>query len=154
AKIEHKAAGDSFNVAQSGWREADKALKSASDLLGQARIEVTRIEERIRGFIAQRQQIERQIEEVLDIPASKTLEASGIRAGDPLPSEAATEQKVDRLKAERERLGGVNLSAEKEAVEVQEKLDVMVRDKEDLIEAIAKLRTGIQSLNREGRARL
>ena len=91
---------------------------------------------------------------MLDIPASKTLEASGIRAGDPLPSEAATEQKVDRLKAERERLGGVNLSAEKEAVEVQEKLDVMVRDKEDLIEAIAKLRTGIQSLNREGRARL
>lgn len=154
AKIEHKAAGDSLNVAQSGWREADKALKAASDLLGNARIEVTRIEERIRGFIAQRQQIERQIEEVLDIPASNTLEASGIRAGDPLPSEAATEQRVDRLKAERERLGGVNLSAEKEAVEVQEKLDVMVKDKEDLIEAIAKLRTGIQSLNREGRARL
>ena len=154
ATAEHKTAGDNLNVAQSGYREADKALKTASDLLANARIELTRIEERIRGFIAQRQQIERQIEEVLDIPASKTLEASGIRAEDPLPSEAATEQKVDRLKAERERLGGVNLSAEKEAVEVQEKLDLMVKDKDDLIEAIAKLRTGIQSLNREGRARL
>nr|WP_295883245.1 chromosome segregation protein SMC [uncultured Devosia sp.] len=154
AKAEHRTAGDNLNVAQTGYREADKALKAANELLGNARIELTRIEERIKGFIAQRQQIERQIEETLDIPASKTLEASGIRAGDALPSEVATEQKVDRLKAERERLGGVNLSAEKEAVEVQEKLDLMVKDKNDLIEAIAKLRTGIQSLNREGRARL
>ncbi len=154
ARFEHQAAGDSLNVAQSGYREADKALKAASEILANARIELTRIEERAKGFIAQRQQIERQVEEVLDIAASKTLEASGIRPEEPLPSEAVIEQKVDRLKAERERLGGVNLSAEKEAIEVQEKLDLMVKDKTDLIEAIAKLRTGIASLNREGRARL
>ncbi|MHA6691815.1 chromosome segregation protein SMC [Devosia sp. A449] len=154
AKIEHQAAGDSFNVAQTGFREADRALKTASDLLANARIELTRIEERAKGFIAQRQQIERQIEESLDIPASKTLEASGIRPEEPLPAEHVTEQKLDRLKAERERLGGVNLSAEKEAIEIQEKLDLMVKDKDDLVEAIAKLRTGIASLNREGRARL
>ncbi len=154
AKAEHRTAGDNLNIAQTGYREADKSLKAASEILANARIELTRIEERIKGFIAQRQQIERQIEETLDIPASKTLEASGIRPAESLPSETATEQKVDRLKAERERLGGVNLSAEKEAVEVQEKLDLMVKDKNDLIEAIAKLRQGIQSLNREGRARL
>ncbi|MGV8832364.1 MAG: chromosome segregation protein SMC [Devosia sp.] len=154
ATIEHQAAGDRFNLAQTELREADKALRSASDMLANARIELTRIEERGKGFIAQRQQIERQIEETLDIPASKTLEASGIRAEEALPSETATEQKLDRLKAERERLGGVNLSAEKEAIEVQARLDLMVKDKTDLIEAIAKLRTGISSLNREGRARL
>ena len=154
ARTEHQATGDSLSLAQAQYRDADKALRVASDALATARIELTRIEERVRGFIAQRQQIERQIEEVLDIPASKTLEASGIRPEQPLPTEAATEQKVERLKAERERLGGVNLSAEKEAVEVQEKLDVMVADKTDLIEAIAKLRGGIQSLNREGRSRL
>ncbi|WP_193336742.1 chromosome segregation protein SMC [Devosia beringensis] len=154
AKLEHQAAGDRFNLAQTGLREADKALRAASETLANARIELTRIEERGKGFIVQRQQIERQIEETLDIPASKTLEASGIRPEEALPAEAATEQKVDRLKAERERLGGVNLSAEKEANEVQARLDLMVKDKTDLIEAIAKLRTGISSLNREGRARL
>lgn len=154
AREDHKASSDSLNVAQTGWRDADRALKTASDALANARIELTRIEERAKGFIAQRQQIERQIEETLNIPASKTLEASGIRAEEALPAENAIEQKVDRLKAERERLGGVNLSAEKEAVEVQEKLDLMVNDKNDLIEAIAKLRTGIASLNREGRLRL
>ncbi len=64
AKVEHQAAGDSYNVAQTGYRESDRALKAASDLLGQARIELTRIEERVKGYIGQRQQIERQIEEV------------------------------------------------------------------------------------------
>jgi chromosome segregation protein len=37
---------------------------------------------------------------------------------------------------------------------VQEKLDVMTKDRDDLVQAIAKLRSGIQSLNREGRVRL
>ncbi|QYO77576.1 chromosome segregation SMC family protein [Devosia salina] len=154
AKAEHQAAGDRLNQAQSAWREADRAHKAAGDALNAVRIELTRIEERLKGAIAQRQQIERQVEESLGIPAAKTLEASGIRPEEPLPNEQATEHRLERLKAERERLGGVNLSAEKEAEEVQEKLDTMVRDRDDIIEAIAKLRGGIASLNREGRARL
>ncbi|ODT83527.1 MAG: chromosome segregation protein SMC [Pelagibacterium sp. SCN 64-44] len=154
ARAEHQGAGDRLNQAQTAWREADKVLKAAGDALNAVRIELTRIEERLKGAIAQRQQIERQIEESLGIPAGKTLEASGIRPEEALPAEQATEQKLDRLKAERERLGGVNLSAEKEAEEVQEKLDTMVRDRDDIIEAIAKLRGGIAALNREGRARL
>src|SRR5690606_37823862 len=83
-----------------------------------------------------------------------TAEAAGIKPQDQLPLEHAVEQKVERLKAERERLGGVNLGAEQESVEVQEKLDIMVKDRDDLIAAIAKLRSGIQSLNKEGRTRL
>ena len=154
AQVDHKAAGDRLSAAQTAWRDAEKALKAAGDMLNAVRIELTRIEERLKGSIAQRQQIERQVEESLGIPASKTLEASGIRPAEALPNEHATEQKLDRLKAERERLGGVNLSAEKEAEEVQDKLDTMVRDRDDIIEAIAKLRGGIAALNREGRARL
>lgn len=154
AQVDHKAAGDRLSAAQTAWRDAEKALKAAGDTLNAVRIELTRIEERLKGSIAQRQQIERQVEESLGIPASKTLEASGIRPAEALPNEHATEQKLDRLKAERERLGGVNLSAEKEAEDVQDKLDTMVRDRDDIIEAIAKLRGGIAALNREGRARL
>ncbi len=154
AKIEHKAATDSLSHAQTGYREADKALRSASEILAAARIELVRIEERLKASITQRQQIERQVMETLGIEASRTLEASGIRPEEPLPAETAIEQKVERLKSERERLGGVNLTAEREAEEVREKLDLMVKDRDDLIAAIAKLRLGIQSLNREGRARL
>ena len=154
AQIDHKAAGDRLSAAQTAWRDAEKDLKGAGDTLNAVRIELTRIEERLKGAIVQRQQVERQVEESLGIPASKTLEASGIRPEEALPNEHVVEQKLDRLKAERERLGGVNLSAEKEAEEVQDKLDTMVRDRDDIIEAIAKLRGGIAALNREGRARL
>ncbi len=154
AREDHKQSGDRLSAAQTAWRDADRALKAAGDALNAVRIELTRIEERLKGTIAQRQQIERQVEESLGIPASRTLEASGIRPEEALPAEHATEQKLDRLKAERERLGGVNLSAEKEAEEVQLKLDTMIKDRDDIIEAIAKLRSGIASLNREGRARL
>jgi chromosome segregation protein len=154
ARADHQAAGDRLNAAQTAWREADRAAKGATDALNGVRIELTRIEERVKGIVAQRQQIERQVEESLGIAASRTLEASGIRPEERLPAEAATEQRLERLKAERERLGGVNLSAEQEAAEVQDKLDTMVRDRDDIIEAIAKLRTAISQLNREGRARL
>src|SRR5690606_20447135 len=41
ARIEHQAAGDRLNLAQTGYREADKALKGASDVLANARIELT-----------------------------------------------------------------------------------------------------------------
>ncbi|SFV36282.1 chromosome segregation protein [Devosia crocina] len=154
ASIAQGEASDRFNAAQTAWRDHEKALRAAAEALSDVRIELTRVEERLRASMAQRQQIERQVEESLGIPASRTLEVSGIRPEEALPPETATEQRLDRLKTERERLGGVNLSAEKEAEEVQQKLDTMVADRDDLIEAIAKLRGGIASLNREGRARL
>jgi chromosome segregation protein len=154
AREEHKQARDRLAEAQGRWRDAEKALKTAVDSLNAVQIELTRMEERLKGIIAQRQQIERQTEETLGIPASRTLEASGIRPEQALPAEGAVEQKLDRLKAERERLGGVNLTAEREAEEVQARLDTMIKDRDDIIEAVAKLRASIVALNREGRGRL
>ncbi|WP_421952533.1 chromosome segregation protein SMC [Pelagibacterium sp.] len=154
AEYARKRASDKLNEAQTAFREADKAARLAAEGLADTRAEMARVEERLKGNIAARQQIERQIAETLGISADRTAEAAGIKPEAALPEEAATEARVDRLKAERERLGGVNLMAEQEAEEVQDKLDKMVADREDLIAAIAKLRTGISNLNREGRARL
>jgi chromosome segregation protein len=154
ARLEHQAAADALAASQTGQREADRAARAAAEALSKAREDLARVEERIKGFIAQRQQIERQVVESLGIEASHTAAEAGIRPQDALPAEEPVEQKLERLKAERERLGGVNLGAEREAVEVQEKLDTMTRDRDDLVAAIAKLRGGIQSLNREGRVRL
>ena len=150
----HGAASDELAQAQTRYREADKAQRLAAEALSGFREHLGRVEERLKGLIAQRHQIERQVQETLDIEATETAFAAGIKPQDALPEEEAIERKVERLKAERERLGGVNLAAETESVEVQEKLDIMVKDRDDLIAAIAKLRSGIQSLNKEGRARL
>lgn len=154
AEHARRRAADKLAQAQTSFREADKAARMAAEALADARAEMARVEERLKGLVSARQQIERQIGEALGISADRTAEAAGIRPEAPLPEEAATEARLDRLKAERERLGGVNLMAEQEANEVQDKLDKMVADREDLIAAIAKLRTGISNLNREGRARL
>ncbi|RUT31157.1 chromosome segregation protein SMC [Arsenicitalea aurantiaca] len=154
ARRAHKDASDAFATAQARHKEADRAQRLAAERLSGVREQLGRIEERIKGFAGQRQQIERQVHETLGIPAQRTAEAAGIKAHEALPQEGPVEQKLERLKAERERLGGVNLNAERESEEVRETLETMTRDRDDLIAAIAKLRTGIQSLNREGRQRL
>jgi len=51
-------------------------------------------------------------------------------------------------------LGAVNLRAEEDAKEVAEERDALAAEKSDLEEAIKALRTGIASLNKEGRERL
>jgi chromosome segregation protein len=61
---------------------------------------------------------------------------------------------VIKLKADRERLGGVNLRAEEEAETLGAEYDGLEKERADLEEAIAKLRQGIANLNREGRKRL
>jgi chromosome segregation protein len=150
----HRQSSDALSRAQTIHRETDRASRLAVEGLSGARESLARVEERMKGLIAQRHQIERQVQESLGIDATQTAFVAGIKPADSLPQEHAVEQKLERLKSERERLGGVNLSAEREAEEVREKLDAMIKDRDDLIAAIAKLRSGIQSLNREGRARL
>ena len=71
-----------------------------------------------------------------------------------MPSAEKIEHDVNRLKRQREALGAVNLRAEEDAREVQAEHDTLVNEKADLEAAIAKLRSGIAALNREGRERL
>ncbi len=73
---------------------------------------------------------------------------------DTMPDADALEAEVARHKRQRDALGAVNLRAEEDAREVQEEHDTLVREKADLEEAIRTLRSGIASLNREGRERL
>jgi chromosome segregation protein len=147
-------AGDRLAAAETGHRERQRAAREATEALSAGREEAARFEERLASLKTQRTQIERQITEALQISADKTAEVAGLKPEAPLPEEAQIEAKLERLRRERERLGGVNLRAEQEAEEVQDRLTTMIADREDLIAAIAKLRGGIQQLNKEGRTRL
>ncbi len=71
-----------------------------------------------------------------------------------MPGAEAIEADVNRLKRQRDALGAVNLRAEEDAREVQEEHDLLVKEVADLHDAIRTLRTGIASLNKEGRERL
>ena len=64
------------------------------------------------------------------------------------------ERRIERLARERDAIGPVNLRAEQEAAELEEQIASMQAERDDLIAAIARLRQGINALNREGRERL
>ena len=64
------------------------------------------------------------------------------------------ESRRGRYKRERENIGAVNLRAEAEAEDMELQLQTMLEERQDLEAAIARLRQGISSLNREGRERL
>jgi chromosome segregation protein len=66
-------------------------------------------------------------------------------------TEAAT---LDRLTAERERIGPVNLIAEQELAELDEARGKGAAEADELTQAIHRLRGSIGNLNREGRVRL
>jgi chromosome segregation protein len=66
-------------------------------------------------------------------------------------AESAT---LERLTAERERLGPVNLVAEQELAEIDASRTRGVAETDELTQAIHRLRGSIGSLNREGRVRL
>jgi chromosome segregation protein len=64
------------------------------------------------------------------------------------------ERRLERLKAERDAAGPVNLRAHEELEEAQERIANLSREKEDVAQGVAKLRRAIATLNNEGRARL
>ena len=66
----------------------------------------------------------------------------------------AESPRLERLTLDRERIGPVNLLAEDELTEIEETREKSAAERDELAEAISRLRGSISSLNREGRARL
>ncbi|MFL2525790.1 MAG: chromosome segregation SMC family protein [Pelagibacteraceae bacterium] len=61
---------------------------------------------------------------------------------------------LDVLKKGRDSLGAVNLRADNETKELQEKIDKMMEDRKDLVQGLQKLKSSINDLNQKGRERL
>ena len=64
------------------------------------------------------------------------------------------EEKLEKLISRRERAGPVNLVAEKDASELENKINNIEEEKEEILDAINKLRTSIRSINKKSRAKL
>src|SRR5439155_105105 len=77
-----------------------------------------------------------------------------LEPGAELPPLNEIEENLEKLRRDRERLGAVNLRAEEELREVETQHTALTTERDDLVEAIKRLRQGIQSLNKEARERL
>jgi len=154
ASVERRSCADRLQTAENALAEADRDARTALESASAAREELARAEERFEGAKRRLADIGREIRDMLEIEPSGVAELAGIKPDDALPDLAEIEATLERLRRERERLGAVNLRAEEELREVETQHTSLTTERDDLVEAIKKLRLGIQSLNREARERL
>ncbi|HTT85313.1 MAG TPA: chromosome segregation protein SMC [Rhizomicrobium sp.] len=154
AEAARAEAADARATAESLLAAADKASKSADAALSAAREDRARAEALAQSAEERLVELRARIRDQLDMDPDALAAFAGVENRDELPPLEQAEKRVEKLKAEREQLGGVNLRAEEEAAEHAQRLDALTRDRADLDGAIQRLRRGIQSLNREGRERL
>ncbi len=154
AEARRRAAADKLSDAEARVAAADRALKAIEAELATQREDRVRAEALRDQAIAHQGEIAQAIGERLDCAPEDTLTVGGLALDDELPAMQQIANRLERLIKERDTMGPVNLRAEQEAAEVEQQLATMRSEKEDLVAAIARLRHGIASLNREGRERL
>ncbi|KQY19848.1 chromosome segregation SMC family protein [Rhizobium sp. Root482] len=154
AEEARRQAADLLAAAEMRQREADRLATIALSELAETREKRGRAEERLVSAREKRIEVEARIREALGCAPHEVMRLAVLEADAELPDMRHIERELERLKIERERLGAVNLRAEEEQKELSDRLSAMLKEREDVIDAIRKLRTAIQSLNREGRERL
>jgi chromosome segregation protein len=154
AETARNEASDARQQAETVLTEADKHAKAADAALSSAREERARAQALSEAAAQRIEELKTRIHDELECAPAELAERAEIKDGEELPPLEQAEKRVERLKTEREQLGGVNLRAEEEAAEQETRLTTLVADRDDLTGAIDRLRRGIQSLNKEGRERL
>ncbi|HSZ75569.1 MAG TPA: chromosome segregation protein SMC [Rhizomicrobium sp.] len=154
AEAARDMAADSRAEAESKLVEADRNAKTADSALSSAREERARTQALFESANERIEELKVRVRDELDATPDQLPERAEIRDGQEMPPLDQAEKRVEKLKQEREQLGGVNLRAEEEAAEAETRLTTLTADRNDLDGAIQSLRRGIQTLNREGRERL
>ncbi|MGU3496583.1 chromosome segregation protein SMC [Xanthobacteraceae bacterium A53D] len=154
AETARREAADRLVEGESALTAADRAARAALEAMSGAREESARAEARFEAAKQRRDDVMREITDALEGPPETAREQAELVDGGRAPDISAIEAALERAKRERERLGAVNLRAEIELTENETQHDELVRERDDLNEAIRRLRSGIQSLNREARERL
>ncbi len=153
AEERRKTAADTLAEAETAERDAKETERNAERTASEARERRAATEARAEAARETVEQAAERITEEQETTPEKLLETL---EADPeaLPSAEKIEADVMRLRRSRDALGAVNLRAEEDAREVEEEHGTLVSEKADLEAAIAALRSGIASLNKEGRERL
>lgn len=154
AENARRAAADMLVAAENVMAETDRAAKASLEALSSAREACARAEERMESAKRRLSDIEREIHDMLEVEPQAVARLAEIEPGAELPPLSEIEENLEKLRRDRDRLGAVNLRAEEELREVEAQHTTLTTERDDLVEAIKRLRQGIQSLNREARERL
>ena len=153
AEARRTAAVESLLAGESALRAAQESERAAERHAGESREARARAEARVDAAGEAVALAANRIADELDTTPQGLLNQLALSAEDMPPSDHL-ETEIARLKRARDALGAVNLRAEEDARAVAQEHDTLVTEKADLEAAVAKLRSGIAALNREGRERL
>ena len=147
AETARSAAAEAVMAAELAQTELDREARAAESAVADAR--------ESRATLAARAE---QGREALAATIDETREKFGADPATLSAPEGAEmaqiEQKLAGMRAERERIGIVNLRADIELAEIESQLAAQQAERAELETAIHRLRGSIGTLNREGRARL
>ena len=153
AETRRKASADKLAEADTALRDAGHLEREAERDASEAREARARSEARSDAAKETVAYAAERIMEAQEVTPAQLLETLEMDL-EQMPASDVVEGQVNALKRQRDALGAVNLRAEEDAKEVQVEHDALVSEKTDLEAAIAALRSGIASLNKEGRERL
>ena len=155
AIINRNLAADKLVITETYQNDAEKLEKESEKNVSMLRENMIKVQALLDLSHTKILNIEERIFEKLRIKSDQLSDLTGIKENNEIDSNIeALEKTVERLLNERESLGAVNLRAEEEMNEMNDKIEIMFKERIDLEEAIDKLRNGIFELNKEGRERL
>jgi chromosome segregation protein len=154
AEAARKEASDARALGETALAEADRAAREALDAMARAREARAASEARLEAARARREELEHAMLTVLDCEPAELAALAKYEPSAPLPRLDEVERKLENLKQEREKLGPVNLLADQELAEAEASREKLAAERDDLTEAIKRLRGAIGTLNQEGRERL
>ncbi len=108
----------------------------------------------IEGLNKRRNDLLERIDTELNLNENNILEYSNLDKEEEFPDAVSQEEMLDEKKREREKLGSVNLRADEETTKYETEIKKMETDRQDLVQAITKLKESINELNQKGRERL
>ena len=147
-------AADALAEAETALENLAREVRATESTLADQREDRVRREAAVEQIGQEIESIAERVRERIECDPDDLLEAIGVKPDEQLPDREKMESRLERLLRERDNMGPVNLRAEAEAAELDDRITTLQSEREDLISAIARLRQGISSLNREGRERL
>ena len=108
----------------------------------------------VEGLNKRKNDLLERIDTELNLNENNILEFSNLEKEDEFPDAVSQEEVLDAKKREREKLGSVNLRADEETTKYEIEIKKMETDRQDLVQAISKLKESINELNQKGRERL
>ena len=151
---ERRDSADKLAIAENKLSEAEVVLRNLESKFIEAREKKIRSESSVEQAEKDLKTVVERILERLRCEPTDLIKIAELTENSSIPGQELAEKRLQRLERERDNMGPVNLRAEEESKDLEDKISAIESERDDLTSAILRLRQGISNLNREARARL